>query len=158
MKKILFALTFLLNGLIIGIFGQNEKLDNLFSSFEKNPEVTSIDIKKPMFGLLKSFENNLNDDYLKNIGPLISQIDGIKMVIIPKSNNEGNDKTNKQKVDQVNNILNDLNFNELMTVNKNGAEMKFLAESNKGNILENLVFNVDSKDENFSIKLWKFIC
>lgn len=153
MKKLIFIFILLYSGLAT-ISGQTEKLDHLFQDFEKSGRATSINIKKPMFSLLKSID--LNDDYLKKIKPILNQVEGIKMVVIPKATYPENlksenieiEKMNVQKVNRVNKALDELKFNELMSVNNDGTIMKFLAESEKDGFLENLVFNIDSREEN----------
>lgn len=81
-------------------------------------------------------------------------MEGLKILIIPKGKDAAKDgsvekfKLNAQNSEKVSRALNSLNFNELMTMNSDGTSMKFLAEDEKDNYLENLVFNVDSEDEN----------
>lgn len=158
MKKIYFIIALILNSLVT-FSAQTEKLNQLFKDFEKNGGVTSIDIKKPMFNLLNSID--LDDEYLGKIKPIMSQVDGLKILIIPKitfpenlkSENVENIKLNEKKTARVNKALKDLNFNELMSLNNDGTSMKFLAENEKNNMLENLVFNIDSNDENIILMM-----
>lgn len=133
---------------------QTEKLDKLFQDFEKNGRVTSINIKKPMFKLLNTID--VNDAYIGKIKPILNEVDGLKILIIPKitfpdrlkDENLANIKMNEDKTERVNKALKSLNFNELMSMSSDGTSMKFLAEEERDNYLENLVFNVDSKEEN----------
>ncbi|RXM40632.1 hypothetical protein BOQ62_04745 [Chryseobacterium sp. CH21] len=133
---------------------QTEKLDKLFQDFEKNGRVTSINIKKPMFKLLNTID--VNDAYIGKIKPILNEVDGLKILIIPKitfpdrlkDENLANIRMNEEKTDRVNRALRSLNFNELMSMSSDGTSMKFLAEEERDNYLENLVFNVDSKEEN----------
>lgn len=133
---------------------QTDKLNKLFQDFEKNGGVTSINIKKPMFKLLNTID--VNDAYVGKIKPILNEVEGLKILIIPKitfpdrlkDENLANIKMNEEKTDRVNKALRSLNFNELMSMSSDGTSMKFLAEEEKDNYLENLVFNVDSKEEN----------
>lgn len=133
---------------------QTEKLDKLFQDFEKKGRVTSINIKKPMFKLLNTID--VNDAYIGKIKPILNDVEGLKILIIPKitfpdrlkDENLANIKMNEEKTERINNALNSLNFNELMSMSSDGTSMKFLAEEERDNYLENLVFNVDSKEEN----------
>ncbi|HCR75935.1 MAG TPA: hypothetical protein DIW37_05925 [Chryseobacterium sp.] len=153
MKKIFFILIFIISGLVT-FSGQTEKLNQLFQDFEKNGGVTSINIKKPMFKLLNTI--NVDDEYLKKIKPILNEVDGLKLLIIPKatfpenlkSENLENIKLNLAKTDRINKALESLKFNELMSLNADGTSMKFLAETEKDDILQNLVFNIDSDEEN----------
>ena len=65
---------------------QKEQLDQLFEKYQNTEGITSIKIAKPMFNLL----NNLNiaDEELAQIKPLLSKINGLKILIIEKSDNE----------------------------------------------------------------------
>ncbi|AYZ15120.1 DUF4252 domain-containing protein [Chryseobacterium arthrosphaerae] len=153
MKKIFFIIAIILSGFVTSS-AQTDKLNKLFQDFEKNGGVTSINIKKPMFKLLNTID--VNDAYVGKIKPILNEVDGLKILIIPKAtfpedledDNVENIKLNEEKSEKVNRALKSLNFNELMTMNNDGTSMKFLAEEEKDNYLENLVFNVDSKEEN----------
>lgn len=153
MKKIFFIIALILSSFAT-YSAQTEKLDKLFQDFEKNGRVTSINIKKPMFKLLNTID--VNDAYIGKIKPILNEVEGLKILIIPKitfpdrlkEENLANIKMNEAKTERINKALNSLNFNELMSVSSDGASMKFLAEEEKDNYLENLVFNVDSKEEN----------
>ncbi|UKB83576.1 DUF4252 domain-containing protein [Chryseobacterium sp. MEBOG06] len=153
MKKIFFIIAIILNSFAT-YSAQTDKLNQLFQDFEKNGGVTSINIKKPMFKLLNTID--VNDAYVGKIKPILNEVDGLKILIIPKATfpdglkgeNAENIKLNEQRSEKVNRALKSLNFNELMSMNSDGTSMKFLAEDEKDNYLENLVFNVDSKEEN----------
>lgn len=153
MKRIFFIIAIMLSSFATS-FAQTDKLNKLFQDFEKNGGVTSINIKKPMFKLLNTID--VDDAYVGKIKPILNDVDGLKILIIPKitfpdrlkDENLANVKMNEEKTDRVNKALKSLNFNELMSMNSDGTSMKFLAEDEKDNYLENLVFNVDSKEEN----------
>jgi len=153
MKKILYILTIFLSSFVT-FSAQTEELNKLFQNFEKNGGVTSINIKKPMFKLLNTLD--INDEYVGKIKPILNEVDGLRLLIIPKitfpdhlkNENLEQIKLNEQQTNKVNRALNSLKFNELMSMNSDGVSMKFLAETEKDNYLENLVFNVDSKEEN----------
>lgn len=153
MKNIFSILLIIISGLVT-FSGQTDKLNQLFQDFEKKGGVTSINIKKPMFKLLNTID--VDDEYLKKLKPILNEVDGLKLLIIPKatfpenlkSENVENIRMNLAKTERINKALEGLNFNELMSLNTDGTSMKFLAETEKGDILENLVFNIDSDEEN----------
>ncbi|KPE49572.1 DUF4252 domain-containing protein [Chryseobacterium indologenes] len=153
MKKIVYILTIILSSLVT-FPAQTEQLNQLFQNFEKSGGVTSINIKKPMFKLLNTLD--INDEYVGKIKPILNEVDGLKLLIIPKitfpdhlkNENLEQIRLNELQTNKVNRALNSLRFNELMSMNSDGVSMKFLAETEKDNYLENLVFNVDSKEEN----------
>ena len=145
MKKIFFIIAIILSGFATS-HAQTDKLNKLFQDFEKNGGVTSINIRKPMFKLLNTID--VNDAYVGKIKPILNEVDGLKILIIPKTtfpdnledDNVENIKLNLEKSEKVNRALKSLNFNELMTMNNDGTSMKFLAEEEKDNYLENQVF------------------
>ncbi|MCW3160353.1 DUF4252 domain-containing protein [Chryseobacterium oryctis] len=153
MKNIFCILILVLNS-FVPFSAQTEKLNQLFQDFEKNGGVTSINIKKPMFKLLNNID--VNDDYINKIKPILGQVDGLKLLIIPKatfpenlkSENAANIKMNEEKAQKINKALSKLNLEELMSMNNEGTSMKFLAETGKGDFLENLILNIDSDEEN----------
>jgi hypothetical protein len=110
MKKIFFIIAIILNSLVT-YSAQTDKLNKLFQDFEKNGGVTSINIKKPMFKLLNTID--VNDAYVGKIKPILNEVDGLKILIIPKATfpdelkdqNLDNIKMNEQKSDRVNKAL-----------------------------------------------------
>ncbi|WP_294201502.1 DUF4252 domain-containing protein [uncultured Chryseobacterium sp.] len=152
MKNIFSILIIIISGLVT-FSGQTEKLDQLFQELEKSGGGTSIDIKKPMFKLLNNID--IDDEYMKKIKPVLNEVDGLKLLIIPKatfpenlkSENIENIRLNQEKSNRINKALQGLNFSELMSINNDGTSMKFLAETEKGDFLQNLVFNVNSDEE-----------
>lgn len=143
----------MLAGSFVTCTAQTEKLDKFFRSFENKSGVTSIDIRKPMFDLLSRID--INDEYLGKIKPVMRDVNGLKLLVFSKitfpdhlkSENKGQIKMNEEKSERVSKLLADLNLNELMSLKNGDVSMKFLAENEKDGILENLIFNVDSKDE-----------
>lgn len=153
MKYILFLITIFSTSFVL-CSAQTEKLDQLFQDLEKSGDVTSINIKKPMFRLLKSLD--INDDYLGKIRPLMSQVEGMKVFILNKvkfpdhlkSENSEFIKRDEQKVNKVNNLIGKLNFNELISFNSNGTSVKVLAGAENKDYIDNLVYSIDSKEDN----------
>ncbi len=153
MKKIFFILTIFLTS-FANYSAQTEKLDQFFQSFENKGGVTSIDIKKPMFDLLDRID--ISDEYIGKIKPIMRDVDGLKLLVFSKitfpdhlkSENVGQIKMNEEKSERIAKLLNSLKLNELMSMKSDDVSMKFLAENAKDGVLENLIFNVDSKDEN----------
>ena len=154
MKNIFLLILFFVGGFTT-CTAQSEKLDQLFKDFEKKGSVTSIEIKKPMFDILEQVD--INDEYLGKIKPIMQDVEGMKVLVVSKatfpdhlkSENQMQIKMNEEKSQMVAKALDKLNFKELMSMKSNdGATMKFLAENESNDILENLVFNYDSKEEN----------
>lgn len=151
MKNIVLLIMIFFGGLMT-CTAQSDKLDQFFTDLQRKG-VTSIEIKKPMFDLLSKID--VNEEYLGKIKPIMRDVDGLKLLVFSKitfpdylkSENKGQIKMNEEKSERVENLLTRLNLNELMAVKSDGVSMKFLAENAKDGILENLIFNVDSKDE-----------
>ncbi|PJJ68289.1 DUF4252 domain-containing protein [Chryseobacterium geocarposphaerae] len=153
MKKIIiiFALAF---SHFFNVYGQKDKLDQLFDKYQEVEGVTSIKIAKPMFGMLNNLD--LGDAELDQIKPLLSKINGLKVFIAEKPQ-DGN-SVKGQKLDQISkdisSYLSNLNYNEIMTMNSNGAKIKFLSAEEKNGILDDLLLSIDSGgEENILVKL-----
>ena len=61
---------------------QTEKLDAIFEKYQEAEGVTSIKIAKPMFRLLNNI--NIDDSDMDKIKPLISKMNGLKILIMEK--------------------------------------------------------------------------
>ena len=79
MKKFLliFALFF---SHFFNVNAQKDKLDQLFEKYQESDGVTSIKIAKPMFKMLNNL--NIGDSELDQIKPLLSKINGLKILIV----------------------------------------------------------------------------
>ncbi|KMQ59311.1 hypothetical protein ACM46_19470 [Chryseobacterium angstadtii] len=157
MKKILilFALAF---SHFFTVYGQRDKFDMLFDRYQEVEGVTSIKIAKPMFGMLSSL--NIDDSQLDQIKPLLSKINGLKILIT-----EGSDKDNSTEGRKIQDnlsrlskdvslYLKNLNYNEIMSVNNSGAKIKFLASDVKDGMLDDLLLSINSgKGENILVML-----
>jgi Putative auto-transporter adhesin, head GIN domain/Domain of unknown function (DUF4252) len=153
MKKIfiIFALAF---SHFFNVYGQKDKVDQLFDKYQEVEGVTTIKIAKPMFGMLSNLD--LGDAELDQIKPLLSKIKGLKILIAEKPSDLKSIKA--QELSQINkdirSYLNDLNYNEIMTMNSSGAKIKFLSAEEKDGILDDLLLSIDSGgEESILIKL-----
>jgi len=157
MKKIfiIFALAF---SHFFTVYGQRDKFDMLFDRYQEVEGVTSIKIAKPMFGMLSSL--NIDDSQLDQIKPLLSKINGLKILIT--ENPENANTTEGRKVQDnlarlskdVSAYLKNLNYNEIMSVNNSGAKIKFLSSDAKDGILDDLLLSIDGgKGENILVML-----
>lgn len=153
MKKIIiiFALAF---SHFFNVYGQKDKLDQLFEKYQEVEGVTSIKIAKPMFGMLNNLD--LGDAELDQIKPLLSKINGLKVFIAEKPQGESSAKAQKlnQISKDISSYLSTLNYNEIMTMNSNGAKIKFLSAEEKNGILDDLLLSIDSGgEESILVKL-----
>lgn len=152
MKKIFIIFAFAFSQ-FFNVYGQ-DKLDQLFDKYQEVEGVTSIKIAKPMFGMLSNLD--LGDAELDQIKPLLSKINGLKVFIAEKPEDAGS--VNGQKLSQINkdikSYLSNLNYSEIMTMNSNGAKIKFLSAEEKNGILDDLLLSIDSGgEESILIKL-----
>lgn len=137
MKKILIICTLILSH-FFNVYGQKNKLDQLFDKYQEAEGVTSIKIAKPMFGMLSNL--NIADSELDQIKPLLSKIDGLKVLIT--ENTKGN-LANLNR--EISSYLNNLNYNEIMSVKNGESKVKFLSsEATKDGMLENMLLRIDS--------------
>ena len=140
MKKIsILIIIFLLS---TNVFGQTEKLNELFDKYQDKDGVTSIKIAKPMFKMLSKL--NIDDAELGKIQPLLSKVNGLKMLILEKPNQSGIRISPIEK--EVTASLKNLNYEELITVNSKDNKIKFLAKDTSGSTLDNLILNIASQD------------
>lgn len=124
-------------------FGQTSKLITLFEQYQKTSGITSIKIAKPMFQLLGQL--NIEDNDLQKITPLVNKINSLRILIVEKdSSNETRFVTLQT---EINNALKNLNYEELMTVNADDENIRFLAENTESNTLRNLVLSINGSDE-----------
>lgn len=150
MKKLLliFALTF---SYFIQINAQKDKLDQLFDKYQESEGVTSIKIAKPMFNMLNKL--NINDSELEQIKPLLSKINGLRILIVEKptvaTNPGSQNKTNlgnfQSLQSDINNSIKNMKYEELMTVNSKDNKIKFLSSDATNGILDNLLLNISSE-------------
>ncbi|ASK30879.1 hypothetical protein CEY12_12475 [Chryseobacterium sp. T16E-39] len=149
MKKILiiFALAF---SHFFTVYGQEDKFDKLFEKYQQVEGVTSIKIAKPMFGMLSSL--NIDDSQLDQIKPLLSKINGLKILITenPENANSAGGKKLQNSLSQINkdisSYLSHLNYNEVMSVNSKDSKIKFLSAGAKEGILDDVLLSIDSGD------------
>ena len=150
MKKLLliFALTF---SYFIQINAQKDKLDQLFDKYQESEGVTSIKIAKPMFNMLNKL--NINDSELEQIKPLLSKINGLRILIVEKptvaTNPGSQDKLNLSNFQSlqsdITNSIKNMKYEELMTVNSKDNKIKFLSSDATNGILDNLLLNISSE-------------
>ncbi|MBK1898249.1 DUF4252 domain-containing protein [Chryseobacterium paridis] len=149
MKKILiiFALAF---SHFFTAYGQEDKFDKLFEKYQQVEGVTSIKIAKPMFGMLSSL--NIDDSQLDQIKPLLSKINGLKILITenPENANSPGDRKLQNSLSQINKdisaYLGRLNYSEVMSVNSKDNKIKFLSSGAKDGVLDDVLLSIDSGD------------
>lgn len=146
MKKlfIIFALAF---SHFFTVYGQKDKFDQLFDKYQEVEGVTSIKIAKPMFGMLGSLD--IDDSQLDQIKPLLSKINGLKILITenPEKANTADGKKVQTNLSQLSkdiaSYLKNLNYSEIMSVNNSGAKIKFLSSEAKNGILDDVLLSID---------------
>lgn len=137
MKKIFIICTLVLSH-FFNVYGQKNKLDQLFDKYQDVEGVTSIKIAKPMFGMLSNL--NLGDAELDQIKPLLSKIDGLKVLITENTKGE---LANVNK--EISSYLSNLNYSEIMSVKNAGSKVKFLSsEAKNDGTLDNMLLSIDS--------------
>ena len=150
MKKLLliFALTF---SHFFQINAQKDKLDQLFEKYQEAEGVTSIKIAKPMFNMLNKL--NIDDAELSQIKPLLSKINGLKILIVEKPNSNAKSGTEEQKSangflklqSDISASIKNMKYEELITVNSKDNKIKFLSSDATNGILDNLLLSINSE-------------
>jgi len=116
---------------------QISKLDKIFEQYKEHKGVTSIKIGKPMFKMLNKLK--IDDADVEVIKPLLGKINSIKMLVL-----EGE---NKGIQTEVSNAIKNLKYEELMVINSEGNQIKFLAENVEGDYLSNLLLSINSDED-----------
>lgn len=132
---------------ITSLNAQNQKLDQLFDKYQNTDGITSIKIAKPMFGMLSNL--NIADSELAHIKPLLTKIQGLKMLIIQSPETSPNNKNTPNYTTLTKEVLgsvNALNYQELMSVNQQDSRIKFLTNDVKNGIMDNLLLDINSGD------------
>lgn len=157
MKKISILLVLFL--LSTNIFGQSEKLNELFDHYQDTEGVTSIKIAKPMFKLLNNLK--IDDAELGKIQPLLGKVNGLKMLILEKPRTSMDPDANDKKIllqsnkieKEISASLKNLKYEELVTVNSRDNKIKFMAQDITANVLDNLILNIMSEDSSVLMML-----
>ena len=138
---------------------QTEKLDAIFEKYQEAEGVTSIKIAKPMFRLLNNI--NIDDSDMDKIKPLISKMNGLKILIMEKPEKAENptaaqlaaiNEASKVK-NEILTAVKNLKYDELMTLNSKDNKIKFLAADTSSNLLNNMLLTISSEDENILMML-----
>lgn len=146
MKNLLFILAFFFS--FLNVNAQKEKLDQLFEKYQETEGVTSIKIAKPMFSMLNKL--NINDSELDQIKPLLSKINGLKILIVEKPDTKSATDGKQNGIFQnlqadISNSIKNMKYEELMTVNNKDNKIKFLSSDATNGILDNLLLNISSE-------------
>ena len=157
MKKI--AILFVLFLLSTNIFGQSDKLNELFDHYQDTEGVTSIKIAKPMFKLLNNLK--IDDAELGKIQPLLGKVNGLKMLILEKPSKSSIGDANDQKMllqsgkieKEIAASLKNMKYEELVTVNSRDNKIKFMAQDITANVMDNLILNIMSEDSSVLMML-----
>lgn len=157
MKRIILLIAIIFTG--INISAQKEKLNELFERYQDAKGVTSIKIAKPMFSMLNKL--NLDDAELNQIKPLLSKINGLKILIFEKPEiKDSLSAESKKMMTSFNNLTSEvtgavkkLNYEELVTINSDGNKVRFLSSDATNGILDNLLLSVTSSENNILMML-----
>ncbi|UFH33861.1 DUF4252 domain-containing protein [Chryseobacterium sp. C-71] len=151
MKKIFIILALAFSH-FFNVYGQREKLDQLFDKYQEVEGVTSIKIAKPMFGMLSNL--NIADSELDQIKPLLAKINGLK-VLITESSEGGRSQNNLNQLNkEISSYLKNMNYSEMMSVKNGDSKIKFLSSEAKNGLLEDILLRIDSGNgENILVML-----
>ena len=149
MKKIIFIFALFFS--FANVSAQKDKLDQLFEKYQETEGVTSIKIAKPMFNMLNKL--NINDSELDQIKPLLSKINGLKILIVEKPETPTTPGTDNKKElglfqnlqADISNSIKNMKYEELMTVNSKDNKIKFLSSDATNGILDNLLLSINSE-------------
>jgi hypothetical protein len=122
------------------LLAQEDALSKFFSKYMEDDRYSRVYISPKMMqmagGFLKS-EVNPNDPQSKDLGNLISKINGIR--IISRSDFNG-----KPLFTEMKGLLNKNQYEDLMDVHDKGSDVKFMVREEKGRIKELLMIQASS--------------
>nr|WP_288813203.1 DUF4252 domain-containing protein [uncultured Sphingobacterium sp.] len=120
---------------------QISKLDKLFEQYQGKKGVTTLKIGAPMFKLLGNLK--IDDEDMQKITPLLKNVKSLRMLIVE----DGGDK-NLTSV--IRSAVSNLKYEELMTLNSDGEDIRFLVENISANsdILNNLLLTINGDGQN----------
>ncbi|MDM1295624.1 DUF4252 domain-containing protein [Sphingobacterium sp. N143] len=120
---------------------QISKLDQLFEQYQGKKGVTTLKIGAPMFKLLGNLK--IDDEDMQKITPLLKNVKSLRMLIVE-------DGEDKKLTDVIKGAVSHLNYEELMTMNSEGEDIRFLAEhiSENTEILNNLLLTINGDGQN----------
>ncbi|MEC5157917.1 DUF4252 domain-containing protein [Chryseobacterium sp. MP_3.2] len=156
MQKLLIIIA-LLFSYFFQINAQKDKLDQLFEKYQEAEGVTSIKIAKPMFNMLNKL--NIADDELFQIKPLLSKINGLKILIVEKpavsAKPEDQSKQNQflKLQSDITSSLKNMKYEELITVNSKDNKIKFLSSDATNGILDDLLLSINSEGNTMLLML-----
>ncbi|SFB88013.1 DUF4252 domain-containing protein [Kaistella jeonii] len=139
------------------INAQKDKLDQLFEKYQEAEGVTSIKIAKPMFNMLNKL--NIADDELSQIKPLLSKINGLKILIVEKPKVSAKPEDQKQQLQfqklqaDITSSLKNMKYEELITVNNKDNKIKFLSSDAANGILDDLLLSINSEGNTMLLML-----
>ncbi len=142
MKKLLliFALLF---SYFAQMNAQKDKLDQLFEKYQEADGVTSIKIAKPMFNMLNKL--NIADAELAQIKPLLSKINGLKILIVEKPGDLKNANQFQRLQSDIASSIKNMKYEELITVNSKDNKIKFLSSDAANGVLDNLLLSINAE-------------
>ena len=154
MKKIL-VLTLALS-LTLCSFAQNS-IQQVFDTYQQKEGVISINVAKPMFGLLHKLKINTDVQTIKNLMPMLRGINSLKLLavenglldeVVPEiaTENLSADQL-KQLAAEINKAVTQVNYMELITVHAKGRKLKFMTAHSDGTVLDNLLLSITSEKE-----------
>lgn len=125
------------------INAQKDKLDQLFEKYQETDGVTSIKIAKPMFNMLNKL--NIADDELAQIKPLLSKINGLKILIVEKPDGQKPQNQFQKLQSDISSSIKSMKYEELITVHSKDNKIKFLSSDATNGILDNLLLNISAE-------------
>lgn len=120
---------------------QISKLDKLFEQYQGKKGVTTLKIGAPMFKILGNLK--IDDEDLQRISPLLKNVKSLRMLIVE-------DGEDKNLTSVIRDAVSNLKYEELMSMNSEGEDIRFLAENIESNadILNNLLLTINGDGQN----------
>lgn len=158
MKNIISLLVFLVGTITSPLSAQTTLLNEIFDRYQDAEGVTSIKIAKPMFGMLDKLD--IKDSGLDQVKPLLSKIEGLKILIIEKPDTSMDGKSslstlNNYKIlqSEIAQALKASKYEELMSVNRQDSKIRILTTNVDSQVMNNLLLSITSDGDQILMML-----
>jgi hypothetical protein len=142
MKNLLITLLASLFLIPMVAFGQDSPTDNLFKKYSGKEGYTTVQISKELFGMLAQIDDQ-GDPKTKEMKEALGQLEFIRVLMLEDCEDQAMLNSFKDELKK----FELQNFKELMVVNEEDEEVKFLARKNGGEMIEELLLVINSNDK-----------
>ncbi|PKP52171.1 MAG: hypothetical protein CVT92_10145 [Bacteroidetes bacterium HGW-Bacteroidetes-1] len=125
-------------------FSQSNSIDKLYEKYAGKDGFTSINLSAEMFKLASGFAaGNNTDESAKEMGEVINQISGMKILVL----NDSLKKLIPEFNNDIQKLVNTKDFAELMSIEDKGSKVKFLTKKAGANSYSEIIMIAKGDNE-----------